>query len=100
MRADCKVCTEHRKYKAFIKRTYGITYDEYVKLHESQNGKCAICESEISSSRSTKLFIDHDHATGVVRGLLCSKCNHGLGLFNDDERFLLNAIKYLKSGKN
>lgn len=100
MRADCKVCMEHRKYKAFIKRTYGITYEEYTNLLEKQNYSCSICDSEVSNLKFTKLCVDHDHKTGKVRGLLCSKCNHGLGLFNDDTSLLNKAIKYLTPDEN
>lgn len=98
LRSQCKPCREHIKWKSFITRTYGITADEYYEILEQQNNSCAICNStEVSNSRisSNKLFIDHCHETGKVRGLLCSKCNHGLGLFNDDEDLLQKAIDYL-----
>ena len=97
MRSKCKPCNEFIKYKAFIKRRYGITYQEYCDMLDSQQGKCAICESADSQNERTygKLFIDHCHETGKVRGLLCSKCNHALGHLNDDIRLLKKAIEYL-----
>ena len=55
-----------------------------------QDGKCAICHQV-----PTKLVIDHDHETGLVRGLLCSPCNTSLGGFHEDVGNLVNAIKYL-----
>lgn len=61
----CKDCV----YKAKFETTYGIPYEEYEKLLEQQEGKCAICK------REEKLVVDHDHDTGQVRGLLCNRCN-------------------------
>lgn len=58
-------------------------------LVEKQNGLCAICQ------RDCALVIDHDHTTGIVRGLLCSPCNIAIGLFGDSEQNLHNAIGYL-----
>ena len=98
MRAQCRPCREHVKWKSFIQRTYGITAEEYYDMLAAQDNKCAICESEeVNSSRvsSGKLFIDHCHDTGKVRGLLCSKCNHSIGLLNDDVDLLRKAIDYL-----
>lgn len=95
MRSKCKSCDELRKYKRFIKKTYDITFEDYEEMLESQNGKCAICESKIGNSRTTRLFVDHCHTTGNVRGLLCSSCNHGLGQFRDSPKLLQKAIKYL-----
>lgn len=99
MRSKCKECDELRKYKRFIKRTYDITFEDYEHLLERQNHRCAICESRISSSRTSRLFIDHCHTSGRVRGLLCSACNHGLGLFKDSPKLLKKAIQYLVPGK-
>lgn len=98
MRAQCRPCREHVKWKSFIQRTYGITAEEYYDMLAAQDNKCAICESEeVNNSRvtSNKLFIDHCHDTGKVRGLLCSKCNHSIGLLNDDVDLLRKAIDYL-----
>jgi hypothetical protein len=98
MRAQCRPCREHIKWKSFIQRTYGITAEDYYNMLAAQDNKCAVCESEeVNSSRvlSNKLFIDHCHDTGKVRGLLCSKCNHAIGLLNDDTDLLQKAIAYL-----
>lgn len=98
MRSKCKPCNEHIKWKAFIQRTYGITADEYYDILKDQDGKCSICESKnVNSSRvsSGKLFIDHCHDTGKVRGLLCHKCNYAIGMLNDDVDLLQKAIVYL-----
>jgi len=99
MRSKCKPCNEFRKYKGHIKKTYGITYEQYEELLEQQNHCCAICKSKVSSSRTSRLFVDHCHNSLEVRGLLCSSCNHGLGLFKDSPTLLKRAINYLSSDK-
>ena len=98
-RSTCKPCTENRKYKRFIEKTYNFTFADYQNMLEQQHYKCAICESKISSSRTSRLFIDHCHTSGKVRGLLCSSCNHGLGLFKDSPKLLKKAINYLSDEK-
>ena len=78
-----------------------ITVEEYDKLLDAQQGKCAICgKKETVKSRwgtLIRLAIDHDHKTNKVRGLLCYKCNSFLGLANDDTNILFQAINYLRS---
>jgi len=76
-----------------LARKYGITQVEYDEMLAEQGGKCAICGSAQSGKR--RFHVDHDHETDMVRGLLCSKCNTGLGLFGDDPRRLNDAIAYL-----
>jgi Recombination endonuclease VII len=100
MRSKCRVCDGTRKYKRFIQKTYGISYESYIELLEAQKYCCAICKSKVSSSRTTRLFVDHCHETLRVRGLLCSACNHGLGLFKDSPTLLRAAIHYLNPDKN
>lgn len=79
---------------AKLKSGYGINLDDYNQIFDSQNGLCAICkEKEI---RGTYLCVDHNHITGKVRGLLCSKCNSAIGYLNEDIDIFLEAIKYLK----
>ncbi len=100
MRSKCKPCDELRKYKRFVKKTYDITFEDYENFLKSQDYKCAICESKISSKRTSRLFVDHCHQTLKVRGLLCSSCNHGLGQFKDSPKLLQKAIQYLTSDKD
>ena len=100
MRSKCRPCDEFRKYKSDIKRRYGITWEDYERMLANQDGKCAICNHENANNKRTygRLFIDHDHETGKVRGLLCSRCNHALGQFDDDIERLRSAIEYLTKG--
>lgn len=62
----------------------------------AQNGGCAICGATEPGGRTRYFPVDHCHTTGIVRGLLCTKCNRGLGLFNDDPERVARAVMYLK----
>ncbi len=75
---------------------YGITIEEYNKFKDFCKNTCAICGCH-ESKYSRKLAVDHDHSNGVIRGLLCIKCNKGLGCFDDNIEVLKNAITYLES---
>lgn len=86
-RACCKSC----RHKKDITRKHGISHSEYDALISSQTS-CAIC-GQVEDNR--RLVVDHDHATGKVRGLLCNKCNTALGLFKDDPELLSRAIEYI-----
>lgn len=79
---------------------YGITLDEYERMHSVQRGLCAICQKAESrvhnKSRSVqRLCVDHDSSSGAVRRLLCHACNAGLGYFKHDPMILAAAAKYL-----
>lgn len=102
MRSVCRPCDDVRRWKGDIKYRYGITHEEYVALVEKQGGKCAICSSDKSnnSRTSSRLFVDHCHKSGKVRGLLCSRCNHALGQLDDDIDRLRSAIEYLERNLN
>lgn len=77
--------------QCFAARKHGLTALNIQSMRQSQNNCCAIC-----CRKFDKLpCIDHDHATGDVRGLLCSRCNSALGLFVDNVESLENAIQYL-----
>jgi len=80
-----------------LKRLYGITLEQYSALVSSQNSKCAICGVEFPDALSG--HVDHCHSTGIIRGILCGKCNAAIGLFSDNTTFLQNAIYYLESNK-
>lgn len=79
---------------ATLKKVYGITLLEYHKMLVKQKHKCAICG--ILQDKNKKYFaVDHDHVTGEIRGILCERCNQGLGYFRDNIDILMNAITYL-----
>jgi hypothetical protein len=75
-----------------LKHRFGITSEDYWKMSEAQNHVCYICKERDSKY----LHIDHDHTSGELRGLLCKRCNHGLGNFRDRQDLLKNAIEYLQ----
>lgn len=70
---------------------YGITVSERDRLYREQSGLCAICGKPYSI-----LSVDHDHKTGLVRGLLCKRCNSGIGMLGDDLAGVEKAFLYLK----
>jgi Recombination endonuclease VII len=72
------------------KRRYGLTTEQYEAMLVFQDGKCALCGT------GKPVDIDHDHASGRVRGLLCRSCNVGLGQLGDTVEGLERAIAYLK----
>jgi hypothetical protein len=80
------------KVHNWAKRGIAITLEEYNQMVKDQNGVCKIC----GGKGARDLCADHDHATGRVRGLLCSKCNYILGYCNDNTQVLRNAIAYLE----
>jgi hypothetical protein len=76
----------------YLRRTYGITEAEYGDVLEHQGGVCAICLRKPKGN----LHVDHDHRTGVIRGLLCMRCNHDLlGRRDKDPGLFLRAHAYL-----
>ena len=77
-----------------MRRQYGISIHEFNQLLEFQDGGCAICRKPLSAM-NRRMNIDHDHETNLVRGLLCTGCNTGLGYFGDDVEGLERAIYYL-----
>ena len=87
-----------------LRKTFGITYNEYKNLLKEQNNVCAICKSpEIRKRKSGVLYdlaVDHNHKTGKVRGLLCKNCNWALGQLKDNPNFLIDAHFYLSKHDN
>jgi hypothetical protein len=81
-----------RRMNSNLKR-YGITVEQYNQMFVDQDGKCSICNN--TNTVGKNLGVDHNHETGKVRGLLCHKCNIGLGHFDDNIGKLLKAINYL-----
>lgn len=102
--SDCKACSgrlsaESRK-RNFKKHSsvsavrhamsYGLTKEEALRVVENREGKCPIC------GIVRRLVIDHDHRSGLVRGVICGKCNSVLGMANDCIQTLLSAAEYLR----
>lgn len=81
-------------HERYVQREYGLTEGEYQRLYVFQGGRCAICQRATGATR--RLSVDHDHASGLVRGVLCRPCNTMLGHARDDEAFFQRAIDYLR----
>jgi hypothetical protein len=79
-----------------LRRRYGIGAGDVVELLERQGGECAVCQQTLSIERC---HVDHDHETGMVRGILCFSCNGGLGQFRDDPAVLRRAAVYLEKAR-
>lgn len=78
-------------------KKYGMTPADYESLLAAQGGRCGICGVTPDVAPRNKLFVDHCHASSKVRGLLCSRCNTGLGFLRDDTTTLRAAIAYLEA---
>jgi hypothetical protein len=84
-----------------IEKLYGLTRQDYEKLLDRQGHCCAICKSPEAKTKKIKhlkFLVDHCHATGEVRGLLCHPCNSAIGMLGDDPSRLASAIEYLNGG--
>jgi len=74
-----------------LKRTYGITIEERDAMFKAQGSRCGICRRD----EATSWHVDHCHTSLKVRGILCNRCNLGLGYFKDVPRLLRAATSYL-----
>lgn len=106
----CKICNSKRPSQSFesnknssLIRKYNISIKDFKKLEKLQKGRCGICKkkesvSYLKNGKKVKisLSVDHCHQTGKVRGLLCTKCNRGLGNLCDSIQNLENAILYIR----
>ena len=76
-------------------RQFGVSHDKFLAMLDTQGGLCAICGNGEDSRDNRSLSVDHDHTTGIVRGLLCNRCNPMLGYARDSVAVLQAAITYL-----
>lgn len=88
---------EKRAYdrKFHLRKKYGLTPEAYDAILAGQGGRCAICQSTGAGGRFGVFHVDHMRGAGTVRGLLCARCNLGLGSFSHDPQVLRAAIEYL-----
>jgi hypothetical protein len=80
-----------RARRSSLKRKYKLTPEQVVELTEGQGGRCAICR------RKSELVVDHCHETGRVRGMLCRRCNLGIGHLDDSAQMVRAALLYLSA---
>ena len=86
----CKACRSGMARASHLRRTYGLDAAKLQQLIDDQGGRCGICQERPAE------HVDHDHVTGVVRGVLCFNCNGGLGQFRDRPDVMRQAIDYLE----
>jgi hypothetical protein len=99
-----RYCARHLRANQAMKQNFGITLIEYMALYQRQGKRCAICRkgflpvghSSVTVPGRQTLLVDHDHATGRVRGLLCVNCNLGIGHLRDSAETLKKALVYLE----
>lgn len=90
----CDACVERRETDRKLRARYGITLEQYEALSDAQGGVCAVCRQPPGDKA---LAVDHDHRTGLVRGLLCIFDNHRLLGVTDDPDRLAAAAAYLRN---
>lgn len=83
-----------RRYGQSIKRTYGLTMEQYQSMLKKQGGVCFLC---LSPPKIRRLHIDHDHRTGKIRALLCYQCNWYMALIDKDLALLERLFDYTKN---
>lgn len=96
-KSDYKMNPEKYKksYRAFnLRQSYGLSLKDWDDMFLSQNGCCAICDKHQSDLKKV-LAVDHCHASGIVRGLLCTSCNLMIGYAKDSPSILFKSINYL-----
>lgn len=86
----CKICLGISMKNFRRLKLYGLTEQDYLRIVDEQNGACKICH------RIKRLVCDHDHITGAFRGLICQRCNIGLGYFNDSVELFERAVDYIE----
>ncbi len=92
---------KHRKKmsRKIVLGRYGLTKSDFDKILMEQNGVCGICgekETRVFQGKILPLHVDHCHKTNKIRGLLCNKCNNGIGRFNDNIDVMASAVSYLR----
>lgn len=93
MKEDPKKIKQQDRRKHLFKK-YNLSHEDWLKMWEDQDGKCLICGKPFT--KPSDACVDHNHKTKKIRGLLCGKCNRGLGMFDDDQKIMKKAIKYLE----
>lgn len=111
--AHCKTCNlqkqqdrkrrdptiyERVERRSKLKLQYNLSLEDYDAMFKAQGSACAICKATTPGARTKHFHVDHCHKTGVVRGLLCHKCNRGIGLFDDNPNHVSQALAYLTKG--
>lgn len=105
----CKKCNNKRikeyhktprgraRYRRYmLKRSYGLSVEQYEQMIRNQDGLCAICKESPKNKQRKQFYVDHNHETGNIRGLLCGTCNSAIGLMQENPDSLRRAAEYLE----
>lgn len=84
------------QWRSPLQQSHGLNREKYAEIFHAQEGLCAICRKP-ESVKQQRLTVDHCHETGKFRGLLCNRCNRGLGFLGDNEDSLSRALAYLRN---
>ncbi len=82
-------------YRGHLKRTYGITPEQFDAMFAAQDSRCAVCRAAEPGSKLNRWHVDHCHDTGTVRGILCAQCNVMIAMSREDSSILEAGIRYL-----
>lgn len=93
-----RMTNPEKSKNSYLRKNYGITLEDYNRMHEEQKGVCKICERP-EPTKYYNLAVDHCHKTGKIRGLLCSPCNRALGFLQESSEIVLKAHQYLEQNK-
>jgi hypothetical protein len=96
----CSACKKEMRPAVHLKHEYGMTLEEYNELLEKQGGTCANEACNYGLDDDHKLFVDHCHETGTVRGLLCLWCNSAEGYLKGSPEVAQGLINYMKKHNN
>ena len=105
LKSACKKCINERKRNYYkkdkrsnknvaLKKNFGITIDEFEEMEKKQGGVCASCGNPETKRKGT-LCVDHNHETGEIRGLLCTRCNIALGLLHESRKSVIGLRQYM-----
>jgi len=99
-RRECAVAANRRlmpeRARRHVLAVYGLDDDSYAAMVDAQGDRCAICGTDEPATRTGSWHVDHCHDSSKVRGLLCTRCNIGLGQFRDDPARLRAAAEYIE----
>lgn len=87
--------SDYERRRSWLRNKFDMTVEAYEAMLGSQENRCAIC-ARTPDEVGRSLAVDHDHSTGEIRGLLCSRCNVGIGLLGDSIGGVMRAVSYLR----
>jgi len=94
---EYRIKNRQKNHRQELVRKYNVKFEWFDKQFEIQNKSCGICKKNLEwTDKQNTPHVDHCHATGKVRGILCNRCNTVLGLCEDNKEIFINLIGYLE----